>query len=122
VHKVGLVEGSEEIPAVYNTKKVKEIIEREGFENAAKWILEKLGFSGIDKAVYGSGYDLIAKKDNKDYAIEVKGTKTGEDVVIRWHQLEKMWDDYVDASRIPLLIFINAEGVWFLYGLEDGFS
>ena len=87
------------------------------FELSGAEILKKLGFTNVRKRT--KGYDFDAEKDGKEYAIEVKGTKSGEDVVIKWHQIRELWWSQ-DYKKKPLLMFINAEGEWSIYELLDG--
>jgi len=88
------------------------------YEQIAMKILEILGFRNIRK---GTRLDFEAEKDGKEYVIEVKGSGKGEDVVIRWYQLEREWDIYVEEGKIPLLMFVSSRGQWLIYELFDGY-
>ncbi|MEM3710064.1 MAG: hypothetical protein QXL46_04060 [Nitrososphaerales archaeon] len=88
------------------------------YEKIALEILKRLGFGNIRK---GIKWDIEAEKDGKEYVIEVKGSGKGEDVVIRWHQLESLWDVHVMEGKVPLLMFVNSRGQWLIYEVLDGY-
>lgn len=88
------------------------------FELFAKEILEKLGFINVNKSIQGLNFD--AEKDGKLYTIEVKGTNTGQDVVIRWNQLERLWEVEVLVGT-PMIMFVNYEGKWSIFQIFDGY-
>jgi len=89
------------------------------FELAGKEILNRSGYANIHKASKGEGFDFHAEKEGQMYAIEIKGTVSGGDVVIRWHQLMKMFTHTLTGSA--LLMFINAGGEWSTYEIVDGY-
>jgi len=117
---------SEQEETVYNPKWLQQIVKEKlekystgkAFEMFAKEILKKLGFINVKRSVHGLDFD--AEKDGKVYTVEVKGTKTGEDIVIRWNQLKRLWEIEVLVG-IHMIMFVNYEGKWCIYQMFDGY-
>lgn len=106
-------------------RKVNELLNKHArgtaFELFAVQVLQQLGFTKFERNTR-KGYDYDADdKQGAKYAIEVKGTEVGGDVVFKWHGMRSLYGAQGE-DRKPMLVFVNAKGSWFVYELLDGFD
>lgn len=96
------------------------------YERKAVKILEKKGFTNIKKVKTSEeSFDLRARKEDRTYCIEVKGT--GQVGVmgrysVPWHELKALYLCYLlKETKKALLMFVDDYDNYCIFQIVDGF-
>lgn len=90
------------------------------FENIAEGILKSEGFDILQRTsanFWGSPYDFIVKRNNKEYYLEVRGRKNGK--YINYFSFRKSKLNYLkNLDKRVLILCINKNG-YLLFDIKD---